>query len=82
MIVVYIVVAIIILYVIIFIRVNNRLQKLKSMYGLSQTDMEEILKYHKASNVDKWIIQRYLSEKSKQRFRDKHVMSDSDYENL
>lgn len=65
-----IVVFLIILFVINQIRKNARADNLMKAHGLSLEDRQNLMRKHGPSGIDKWVIMKYMTDKSKDRIED------------
>lgn len=65
-----IVVFLIIFFIIYQFRKNARADNLMKAHGLSLEDRQILMRKHGPSGIDKWIIMRYMTDKSKEHFED------------
>lgn len=60
----------VILFIISQVRKNARADNLMKAHGLSLEDRQFLMKKHGPSGIDKWVIMKYMTDKSKERFVD------------
>lgn len=68
--VIVIIVILVILFVINQVRKNERADNLMKAHGLPLEDRQFLMKKYGPSGIDKWMIMKYMTDKSKQRFEE------------